>query len=227
MKRIVAVGVVVWTVAVSATEVAQEVFVSSDAGLSADDVSMIVSGVAGVTDVALAYWERMVVERGELQLDVTVIADERNEPRAESSGGVVWPLAQGTPITDDDEAHRRRVLVIGEPVRNSLFGRGADPVDEELVVGGKPFRVQGVLAPHPPFEPAGPTDEARAKKVLATRIYVPFSTGVATFFDGKPVSTVRVSVDRPERLDEVVTAIRRLLATEHGNSLLVGIVPIP
>lgn len=110
-------------------------------------------------------------------------------------------------------------------MRDSLFP-SRDPVDEELLLGGKPFRVKGVLAPHPPFEFPGLPDEAGAKKILATRVYVPFSTGVATFFEGKPISTLRVSVDRPERLEEVVSAIRRLLAA-HGDSLLVGIVPVP
>ena len=227
MKRVVAVAVVGWAVAAVPNEIAREVFVASDAGLTQDDVSKIANGVAGVSNVALAYWEQMVVERGETQLDVTVIADERNVPRAETSGGVVWPLVQGMPITDDDDANRSRVLVIGGPVRDSLFPGGADSVDEELMVGGKRFRVKGVLAPHPPFESAGPPDEARAKRMLATRVYVPFSTGVATFFDGKPISTIRVTVDRPERLDEVVSAVRRLLGAQHGDGLLVGVVPLP
>ena len=227
MKRVVVVAVVGWAVAAIPDEIAREVFVASDSGFTQDDVSRISNGVAGVSDVALAYWEPMVVERGETQLDVNVIADERNVPRAETAGGVVWPLVKGSPITDDDDANLSRVLVIGDPVRDNLFPSGADSVGEELVVGGKRFRVKGVLAPHPPFESAGPPDEVRAKKMLGTRVYVPFSTGVATFFDGKPISTIRVSVDRPERLDEVVSAVRRLLGAQHGDGLLVGVVPLP
>lgn len=224
-KLVVAAGGVVWAVAVGATE-PQEIFVASDAGLSEDDLSKITSDVAGVSDVSLAYWERMVVERGESQLDVTVIADERNVPRAESSGNVVWPLVEGTPITSHDVANRADVLVIGGPVQETLLP-GSDPVGEELLLGGKPFRVKGVLAPHPAFESAGPPDEAHAKRMLATRVYVPFSTGVATFFEGKPVSTLLVSVERPERLEEVASAIRRLLSAQHGDGLSVGVVPIP
>lgn len=225
MKRVIAVGVAGWAVAASAADVSKQVFVTSNAGLSQDEISMIASDVVGVSDVTVAYWDRMVVERGESQLDVSVIADERNVPRAETSGGVVWPLVEGTPLTDHDDTSQARVLVIGGPVRDGLFSSG-DAVGEELLLGGESFRVKGVLGPHPAFESTGPPDEARAKRILATRVYVPFSTGVATLFQGKPISTLQVSVDRPERLDEVASTIRQMLAAQHGDSLLVGIVPI-
>ena len=227
IRHVVAISFMGGAIPASPTELTREVFVASDAGLSRDEVAMISTDVAGVSGVASAYWVRMVVERGESRSNVLVIADERNEARAESSGGVLWPLALGTAITDEDDADQLRVSVIGDPVRESLFPAAGDPVGEEILLGGQPFLVKGVLAPHPPFEGVGPPHEARAKTMLGTRLYVPFRTGVAMFFGGKPVSTVSVSVEGPERLDEVVAAIQRMLGVKHGDGLAVGIVPVP
>ena len=55
-----------------------------------------------------------------------------------------WPMASGTGFTQDDVRTSATVAVIGETVRQNLFG-GADPVGQTIRLGNLPFVVVGVL----------------------------------------------------------------------------------
>ena len=58
-----------------------------------------------------------------------------------------WPLASGTGFTQDDVRTSATVAVIGETVRQNLFGGTADPVGQTIRLGNLPFVVVGVLVP--------------------------------------------------------------------------------
>ena len=225
MKFLMVVGFACATV-VAAADIDREVLVYSKAGLSADDTSMITDKVPGVVGVKTIYWKWMVVERGGRQLDVTIIADERKLPRAATAGGAVWPLAQGEFVTDADGASLARVAVIGRPVLEELFA-GADALGEQIRVGETLFRIKGVLGPHPAFYGGGPPNPDAARQRLETRLYVPFRSGEDVFFGGKPITQIRVSVGRQDRIEEVASEIESLLAARHGDQLIVGVVRVP
>ncbi|MCO8271349.1 ABC transporter permease [Actinoplanes sp. TRM 88003] len=55
------------------------------------------------------------------------------------------PVGRGAAFTTDDEAQGRRVVVLGPTVAEELFP-GADPIDQQVTVGGALFTVIGVLA---------------------------------------------------------------------------------
>jgi putative ABC transport system permease protein len=57
-----------------------------------------------------------------------------------------WPLASGTGFTQDDVRTSATVAVIGETVRQNLFG-GTDPIGQTIRLGNLPFVVVGVLVP--------------------------------------------------------------------------------
>ncbi|MEU4619244.1 ABC transporter permease [Actinoplanes sp. NPDC023801] len=54
------------------------------------------------------------------------------------------PVGTGAIFTADDEAQARRVVVLGRTVADELFA-GADPVGQQVTVGGALFTVTGVL----------------------------------------------------------------------------------
>ncbi len=56
-----------------------------------------------------------------------------------------WPMAQGSTFTSDDVSHAADVAVLGDTVRQNLFG-GSDPVGQTIRIGSLPFQVVGVLA---------------------------------------------------------------------------------
>ncbi len=57
-----------------------------------------------------------------------------------------WPVAQGSTFTSDDVTHAADVAVLGDTVRQNLFGN-SDPVGQTIRIGTLPFQVVGVLAP--------------------------------------------------------------------------------
>jgi putative ABC transport system permease protein len=81
---------------------------------------------------------------------VTVVAGNRNHPTQVAGtenaymGVREWPLAAGRVFTDAEERAGRPVCILGQTVRNELFG-AQDPVDAEVRVGQIPCRVVGLL----------------------------------------------------------------------------------
>src|SRR5215831_5520495 len=57
-----------------------------------------------------------------------------------------WSLASGTGFTQDDVRMSATVAIIGETVRQNLFG-GTDPIGQTIRLGNLPFVVVGVLVP--------------------------------------------------------------------------------
>src|SRR5256885_3167555 len=57
-----------------------------------------------------------------------------------------WPLASGTGFTQDDVRTSATVAIIGQTVRQNLFG-GTNPIGQTIRLGNLPFVVVGVLVP--------------------------------------------------------------------------------
>jgi putative ABC transport system permease protein len=57
-----------------------------------------------------------------------------------------WIMAQGAPFTQDDVDHAADVCVLGQTVREQLFG-AANPIGKVIRVGDLPCRVIGTLQP--------------------------------------------------------------------------------
>jgi putative ABC transport system permease protein len=57
-----------------------------------------------------------------------------------------WQLAAGASFTEDDVSHAANVAVLGETVRQNLFGN-TNAVGQTIRIGALPFEVVGVLTP--------------------------------------------------------------------------------
>ncbi len=77
-----------------------------------------------------------------------------------------WPMASGASFTDSDVKTAANVAVIGETVRQNLFGT-SDPVGQTVRIGTLPFQVVGVLSPKGQSGLGQDQDDA---------IYVPITT---------------------------------------------------
>ncbi len=77
-----------------------------------------------------------------------------------------WPMAQGTAFTDDDVRMASNVAVIGDTVKQNLFG-GINPIGQTIRAGNLPFTVVGVLSQKGSSGMGGDQDDG---------IYVPITT---------------------------------------------------
>lgn len=202
------------------------VVLGMEARLDENIANDIADRVSNVERVYMTYAMPMDVRYGDEAIKAVVFVDEQLLPRAKMSGRVVWPLDGGEYITAEDS--RSRVAVIGGPVRDHLFGVTGKALGEEILIGGQPFRVKGVLAPHPPFENVGTPNPAQLARTVATRVYLPFPNGVDVLFGGTGrLFNLRVSVEETSRIDETASAVRKLLADRHGEGFAVETQLVP
>ncbi|MFO7286280.1 MAG: ABC transporter permease [Gammaproteobacteria bacterium] len=114
--------------------------------------------------------------------------------------------ASGRFISDSDNATRRRVVVIGETVRENL-SLPADPVGEFVQINGEWLKIIGLL------EPRGEI----LGNDLDNRVILPFSTMQALSGNrGRPPDIqIQLNVANLAEMDAVVQRIARLLRQAH------------
>jgi putative ABC transport system permease protein len=95
-----------------------------------------------------------LVRRASPQVDASVqIVSERSNWKTTSRGIAPdylaikrWVVGAGAPFTDDDVGSARNVILLGQTVRERLFGP-EDALGKIVRVDGQPFEVVGMLAP--------------------------------------------------------------------------------
>ena len=203
-------------------------------GLGGQDARAIADGVSNVARVEMRLSQRMEVGFGTTQLEAGVFADEHTTPRANFAGREIWPLDLGTFVSESDNTEGSKVAVIGWPVRDRLFGAGANPLGERISIAGIGFRVIGVLGAHPPFAEdllpdfQGDVDEEKMATALATRVYVPFSAGeLLLSAAAKNRALIRVWVEDQASIEATRTEVREVLERRAGRPVVLEMVTFP
>ena len=113
-------------------------------------------------------------------------------------------VASGLAFSDEDDAQRRRVAVIGANVAETLFGSGS-PLGERIQIRGVAFRVTGVLAPKGEVGMTSPDD----------LVLVPLSTHQGALFGLDYLTNISVQVESEAVSAAVVERIDSLLHLRH------------
>src|SRR5690242_10098668 len=129
--------------------------------LVASDVTAILREAPAVANAAPASSTNTQLVYGNQNWATTVTGTEPQyfEIRA-------WPMARGSSFTEDDVRTSANVAVIGDTVRQNLFGN-ADPMGQTIRAGNLPFTIVGVLTAKGTSGMGGDQDDG---------IYVPIST---------------------------------------------------
>jgi putative ABC transport system permease protein len=152
-------------------------------------------------------WRMLPVAFGQraINVDVRGITPEVMEIR-----GV--PLAHGRGITPADVQHRRRVVVLGDSVRQRLLGPEGG-VGSWVRVGGVPFRVVGLL------EHVG-VQFNRDRMLIDDHIWAPISTVHANWpewwTDDLVVTKIIYRMRDPDLLEPTEREVRSILAEQLG-----------
>ncbi len=117
------------------------------------------------------------------------------------------PRFGGRFLNEKDEAEKRRVIFLGNKVKDFLFGEDADAVGEMLFLDGVPFRVIGVLQDKVQNSSYNSRDEDRA--------YIPSSTFITMF--GTRYITNMIVTHKADMASsgQVVSRIREVLGKKY------------
>jgi putative ABC transport system permease protein len=113
----------------------------------------------------------------------------------------------GRAINELDMRDRRKVAVIGQAVRRTLFTDGDDPIGRYLNVKGIQFQVVGVLFSEQPGD-----EGDRMNSTLS----VPFTTFQTAFNTGNRVGFIGVRLEAGADSEQMERIIRSTLAGRHG-----------
>jgi putative ABC transport system permease protein len=119
----------------------------------------------------------------------------------------VWSfnVALGEFLPPDDQRAPRALVVLGSKVRDELFG-AANPLGEKVRVGGRRFRVVGVM-------------ESKGTVLgfdMDDAIYIPVVRGLE-MFNREGLVEIDVLYDESIPATEIEAGIRRLLIARHGK----------
>ena len=145
----------------------------------------------------------IIVRHGNRTLRTNLSATTRHFAQA-----LNWPVSQGTLLETEDEHDLRKVVLLGERVREALFGAHGQAVGQEILVGNVPFRVIGVMAPKPaPF----PGDDVN------NQVIVPVGAAAVRLVGSMELSRINVVIRDMRHAAETEAAIVKTLTARHGR----------
>ena len=145
----------------------------------------------------------IIVRHGNRTLRTNLSATTRHFAQA-----LNWPVSQGTLLETEDEHDLRKVVLLGERVREALFGAHGQAVGQEILVGNVPFRVIGVMAPKPaPF----PEDDVN------NQVIVPVGAAAVRLVGSMLLSGFHVVVLEMRLAAETEAAFVKTLTARHGR----------
>jgi putative ABC transport system permease protein len=124
-------------------------------------------------------------------------------------------IDQGRMLNEIDLLRKRKVVIIGVPVKEALFKNGENPLGEYIKVNGVPFKVVGIF-----------TDRSDRDQ---QRLYLPISTAQMIFNGGNKIHnltiTTNISVKESEALEQTLrTKLSKLhrFNSEDKSALYIG-----
>ncbi len=172
------------------------------ASLTQKDTAQVASSIPGVATAAPELNRSAQVKYEEKSWNTRVVC---TTPAYQTIRN--YTVASGTFIGESDLAGKRKVCVIGETVRQNLFGEGNDPIGKTIKVNRVNFTVIGLLGKK---GAGGFMDQD-------DQIVIPINTAIARVFGDirfSGLSTIDVQASSEEVMsqvqDEIATLLRRL-----------------
>ncbi len=113
-------------------------------------------------------------------------------------------VADGRFFAWPESDRKRQVAVLGNPVKEHLFP-GADPIGKNITIGGRRFRVVGVL------EPMG----EMFGQALDDFVIIPYKT-LTKLYGGRLTSRLSVKAGSAEAMDQAMEEVTRILRLRRG-----------
>ncbi len=121
-----------------------------------------------------------------------------------------WELSDGIFFDDDDMARKRRVILLGATPAKKLFP-GGGAIGQKVRLGQVSFEVIGLLKEKGLTESGYDPDD---------RALIPLTTSMSRLLNQTHLHSIKVVAVSPERVGEVIEAVRQLLRKNHNLSPL-------
>lgn len=118
-----------------------------------------------------------------------------------------WELAYGTFFTEEDENTYATVAVLGQTVKQKLFG-DEEAIGKYIIMNNVLFQVIGIMAER--GADAGGQDQD-------DKVLVPYTTGSLRIFGRRYLRNVTISVSDESQMQNVQDSVSALLTERHGS----------
>ncbi|NAT25777.1 MacB family efflux pump subunit [Pseudomonas syringae] len=119
-----------------------------------------------------------------------------------------WPVAEGSYFSETDEQSAAAVAVIGNKVRQKLFGDRIDPIGQYILIENVPFQVVGVLQ-----EKGATSGDLDSDN----RIAIPYSSASIRLFGSQDPEYITIATRDANNVKQAEAAIRNLLQRLHNG----------
>ncbi|MDG5766062.1 ABC transporter permease [Balneolales bacterium ANBcel1] len=166
------------------------------------DVDALARNIPEISEIAaeLVTWSA-VISRGERRNSPMFAGVPVNYAEMRN----IYPQKGGRWINDRDVENRRRVIFLGDQLKQLLFG-DEEAVGQEVLVGQTPFLVIGVMQPKSQDSSYGMRDHDRA--------FIPITT-YSTFFGTDILNNFIYQIDNPEHSEHVRNRIQAVISERH------------
>jgi putative ABC transport system permease protein len=116
-----------------------------------------------------------------------------------------WPTQTGAFFSSQDVSGAAKIAVLGNTVRDQLFGVGSDPVGQVIRISNQPFKVIGVMS----IKGQGMGED------MDDQILVPYTTVQKKLLGIQHINSITVSASSPAETRSVADAIALQLRARH------------
>jgi len=148
----------------------------------------------------IRYWGNCRITRKTKEGSFAVFGDTDKIARIEA-----FELESGRIIDRLDMTQKRKICVIGQRVKEILFGNGEDPIGRYIQIMGIFFQVVGVIK----------QDSVNGDRNKTEQVYIPFTTFQQTFNTMNKVGWYSMIINDKYSMEAVKAKIKKIISQRH------------
>ncbi|MBU2252960.1 MAG: ABC transporter permease [Proteobacteria bacterium] len=176
--------------------------ISRATNLTLGDAEAIVESLPAAARVSPSGFKAFPVRRGSTVLKAIAV----NGVTPDFSEVRNFEIAEGSPLTEEDDRLQRKVALIGRTTADKLFGE-ENPVGKTILIWRVPCQIIGVMA-EKGADIAGNDQD--------NQLFVPLKTFLRNFVNKENVNIIYVQAVSAEAIDPLRGEIEALLRVRHG-----------
>ena len=176
--------------------------ISRATNLTLGDAEAIADSLPAAAQVSPSGFKAFPVRRGNTVLKAIAV----NGVTPDFSEVRNFEIAEGSPITEEDDRLQRKVALIGRTTADKLFSE-ENPVGKTILIWRVPCQIIGVMA-EKGADIAGNDQD--------NQLFIPLKTFLRNFVNQKNVNIIYVQAVSAEAIDPLRGEIEALLRVRHG-----------